>query len=197
MTALIASIAILAQPQAPVDQPTAVIGQPAPTFSVPAADGKTYDLKSYEGKFVVLEWTNKGCHFVQDHYGSGHMQSLQRLAKEKGVVWLTICTSGVGKQGYLTAGEHVEHVKAVKAEPVAVLLDTDGKVGRAYGAKTTPQMVLIDPKGTLLYNGAIDDAPKGDPSKAKNYLKLAMEEALAGKPVTTTTTRPYGCSVKY
>jgi hypothetical protein len=125
------------------------------------------------------------------------MQSLQKQAKAKGVVWLSICTSGVGKQGYMTAPEHLEHLKAVKAEPAAVLLDTDGKVGRAYGAKTTPQVVLIDPKGMLLYNGAIDDSPKGDPAKAKNYLKAAMEEALAGKPVTVTTSRPYGCSVKY
>jgi len=176
------------------------VGKPAPAFSAVGSDGKTYDLASYAGKFVVLEWLNHGCPFVKKHYGGGNMQSLQKEYTAKGVVWLSIISSAPGKQGHSTAEQAAAAIKEHGAAPTAVLLDQSGAVGKLYDAKTTPHMFIIDPKGTLIYAGAIDDQPSFDPeslANAKNYVRAALDEALAGQPVTTATTKAYGCSVKY
>jgi hypothetical protein len=149
---------------------------------------------------VVLEWVNYDCPFVAKHYDSGNMQKLQTAAVGKGVVWLAINSSAEGKQGNFTPEVIAERSKKHGAAFSAYLLDADGKVGRAYGAKTTPHMYLIDPSGTLVYAGGIDDTPSTDVEDiktAKNYVQAALDESLAGKKITTTTSKPYGCSVKY
>ena len=148
----------------------------------------------------MLEWTNNGCPFVGKHYGSGHMQKLQKDYTGKGVVWLSVNSSATGKQGYYASDKVNALLKQKGAAPSAYLLDTAGAAGRAYGAKTTPHMFIVDPKGTLIYAGGIDDTPSTDQADieaAKNFVSKALDEALAGKPVTTTSSQPYGCSVKY
>lgn len=178
----------------------AEIGEPAPAFTAKASSGKTVSLEQYKGKYVVLEWWNEGCPFVKKHYNSGNMQATQKWAKEKGVVWLTVVSSAEGKQGYLTADEANARFKERNMASEAILLDPEGTLGHLYGAKTTPHMFVIDPKGTLIYNGAIDDKPTtdlADVKTAKNYVKAAIDEAMAGKEVSTPTSRPYGCSMKY
>lgn len=175
------------------------IGAPAPTFQLVDTNGKGHSLEQYKGKWVILEWLNHGCPFVAKHY-KGNMQKLQREAKSKGVIWLSIVSSAPGKQGHFAPAKANELTKQKNAAPLAVLMDPTGKVGKMYGAKTTPHMFLIDPKGTLLYMGAIDSIRSTDVddiAKAKNYIMTALQEAMAGKPVTTPMTRPYGCSVKY
>jgi len=176
------------------------VGDAAPNFTATDTNGQTHKLSDYAGKFLVLEWHNRGCPYTQKHYNSGNMERLQREWTARGVVWLTIISSAPGKQGYVTAADENAYVKQVNAAPSAVLLDPTGTVGHLYDAKTTPHMFIINPQGILIYNGAIDDKPTSDPSdisSAKNYVSLALTEALAGKSVTTPTTRPYGCSVKY
>jgi len=173
------------------------LGNAAPAFSLPATNGKTVDLSQFKGKYVVLEWTNNGCPYVKRHYGTGNMQAMQSWAKDKGVVWLSIVSSGPGKQGFVTAEQGAELVKAQKINSAFYLLDADGKVGKTYGAKTSPHMFVIDPKGSIIYNGAIDDTPMGDAKTAKNYVKAALEEAMAGKAVSVATSQPYGCGIKY
>jgi peroxiredoxin len=178
----------------------AQVGKPAPEFTLPSANGKSIDLSQYKGKLVVLEWFNHGCPFVKKHYDSGNMQALQKEYTGKGVIWLSICSSAQGKQGYGTAEEHNTEVKTSKAAPTAVLMDADGKVGRLYGAKTTPDMFVIDKKGELAYAGAIDDHPDTDASSikgSKNYVKEALDELLKGKAVAMASTKSYGCAVKY
>jgi len=149
---------------------------------------------------VVLEWTNDGCPYVGKHYGTGNMQMLQKHYTEQGVVWLSVISSAPGHQGYVD-GERANQLTGDRqAAPTAVLLDPEGTVGRLYGAKTTPHMYIVDPEGTLIYMGGIDDVPSArwrDVENAENYVRTALDEALAGKPVTTAITRPYGCSVKY
>ena len=176
------------------------VGMAAPDFSLPNSDGKTDKLSEYKGKYVVLEWTNPECPFVRKHYESGNMQKLQAEYVKKGVVWLSIDSSAPGEQGYLD-GSDAKKAKADKyAADSALLLDPDGKVGHLYEAKNTPQMFVIDPEGKLIYSGAIDSfasADKADLSKATNYIRVALDEALAGKPVTHAQSKPYGCSVKY
>jgi Peroxiredoxin len=171
------------------------IGKPAPDFTVKDSSGAEVSLSDFRGRIVVLEWMNEGCPFVKKHYGSGHMQKLQKAAVEDGVVWLTIVSSAPGKQGHLDA----EKAAAKKADlgSTALLLDEDGKVGRAYNAKVTPEMFVIDGAGTLAYMGAIDDSPRGDPASAKNYVSAAIEAVKAGRPVDPAVTKPYGCGVKY
>jgi hypothetical protein len=176
------------------------IGAPAPTFTLPDTYGNEHSLSDYQGKWVVLEWLNYGCPFVQKHYRSGNMQKLQTEYGEQDIVWFSVVSSAPGKQGYYEPAEmnamNEEHGNAA----AAVLLDPEGTVGMAYGAKTTPQMYVIDPQGTLLYNGAIDDRPSSrlaDIEGAHNYLVQALTEAMAGEPVSQPTTQPYGCSVKY
>ena len=176
------------------------VGAPAPDFSLPDSAGKTDKLSEYKGKFVVLEWTNPECPFVRKHYESGNMQKLQTEYVNKGVVWLTIDSSAPGEQGYLD-GSDAKKAKSDKyAADSALLLDPDGKVGHLYEARNTPQMFIIDPEGKLIYSGAIDSiasADKADLAKATNYVRAALDEALAGKAVTHTQSKPYGCSVKY
>ena len=174
--------------------------QAAPSFSLPGADGKTYSLDDFKGKYVVLEWTNHQCPFVVKHYGSGNMQALQREYTGKGVVWLSIVSSAPGKEGHVDAAMAQKLTQDRNASPTAVLLDPDGKIGRLYGAKTTPHMFVINPNGVVIYAGAIDDRRSTDPadiSGATNYVKAALDEAMAGKPLTIEATPPYGCSVKY
>jgi len=176
------------------------VGEPAPTFSATDSNGNTQRLSDHKGKFVVLEWHNQGCPYTKKHYESGNMQRLQKDWTGKGVVWFTVISSAPGKQGYVTAAQENDYVKRINASPTAVLMDPQGTLGRLYGAKTTPHMYIIDPSGNLIYNGAIDDHPTADQadiSGSKNYVSAALGEALAGKPVTTASTTPYGCSVKY
>ncbi len=176
------------------------MGEPAPDFTATDTNGKVHKLSEYQGKFVVLEWTNRGCPYTQKHYNSGNMQRLQREWTSRGVVWLTVISSAPGKQGYVTASEENAYLKQANAAPTAVLLDPAGTLGHLYDAKTTPHIFIINPKGALIYNGAIDDRPTTDVSDvngAKNYVSIALEEATSGKPVSNPTSRPYGCSVKY
>ncbi len=176
------------------------VGEPAPNFTATDSNGKTHHLSDYNGKFVVLEWHNRGCPYTKKHYDTGNMQRLQRVWTGRGVIWLTVISSAPGTQGYVTPEEENAYVKKMNAVPTAVLLDPTGDLGRLYGAKTTPQMMVVNPEGILVYDGAIDDKPTSDPediADAKNYLSLALEEAMAGKPLSNPTTRPYGCSVKY
>jgi peroxiredoxin len=178
----------------------AVVGQPAPAFSLTDTNGKPESLADFQGKYVVLEWVNHDCPFVKKHYGSGNMQRLQKKYVDEGVVWLSINSSAPGKQGNYAPVKWNEMSAAAKAVPTAVLLDPEGTVGHAYGAKTTPHMYVIDPKGTLVYAGAIDDKPSTDPDDiagARNYVEEALGEAMAGKSITTASSTPYGCSVKY
>lgn len=178
----------------------AEVGKPAPNFTLKSSSGKDVSLSDFKGKVVVLEWTNSGCPFVQKHYGSGNMQKLQKDATAKGVVWLSICSSAPGKQGNLSAEEAGKTIAANGSAATAYLLDEDGKVGRLYDAKRTPEMYVINKDGTLVYHGAIDDKKTPDPADipgARNYVTAALDEVLTGKPVSAPTTEAYGCSVKY
>ncbi len=176
------------------------VGAPAPAFTATDSHGQTETLSQYRGKYVVLEWHNQGCPFTRKHYVSGNMQALQKEWTAKGVVWFTVISSAPGKQGYVTPSEENAYLEQMHAAPTAVLMDADGKIGRLYSAKTTPQMIVIDPGGRVIYDGAIDDRPTPDPGDvrgARNYLSDALTASMAGKPVETAFTRPYGCSVKY
>lgn len=178
----------------------AIVGKKAPSIELRDSNGKTVRLDAFKGKFVVLEWVNFQCPFVGKHYGSGNMQKLQKDYTQKGVVWLSICSSAQGKQGHVNGQEANELLKQKGAAPSRFLLDPAGNVGKAYGAKTTPHMFVIDPKGTVVYDGAIDDTPstdKADIATAKNYVVAALDAAMSGKKVDTAVTQPYGCSVKY
>ncbi len=178
----------------------AVIGAKAPDFTATDSNGKTQSLASYKGKIVVLEWLNRQCPFVRKHYSSGNMQTLQKTYTGKGVIWFSVISSAPGKQGYCTPEEANAFVRENGAAPSAVLLDPQGTVGRLYGAKTTPHMFIINADGILVYDGAIDDKPSTDTADvtgAKNYVRSALDEILAGRPVTVATSQPYGCSVKY
>ncbi len=176
------------------------VGEAAPDFTATDSNGEVHKLSEYQGKYVVLEWTNRGCPYTQKHYSSGNMQRLQREWTGRGVIWLTVASSAPGKQGYVTAAEENTYLKQANAAPTAVLLDPAGALGHLYDAKTTPDIFIISPKGILIYSGAIDDRPTtdlADVNGAKNYVSLALVEAESGKPVSNPTTRPYGCSVKY
>lgn len=179
---------------------SARVGAPAPAFTGTDSHGKSESLADYLGKYVVLEWHNQGCPYTKKHYVSGNMQALQKEWTAKGVVWFTVISSAPGQQGYVTAGEENDYLNKMHAVPTAALLDPDAKIARLYSAKTTPQMVVIGPKGDVIYDGAIDDRPTPDPADVKganNYVSDALTEAMAGKPVNPASTRPYGCSVKY
>jgi peroxiredoxin len=185
---------------APLLIAAAKVGDAAPDFTATASSGKTYRLSSNLGKYVVLEWHNNGCPYVGKQYNSGNMQRLQKEWTAKGVVWLTILSSAPGKQGYVTASEENGYLEKMHAAPTAALLDPTGEIGHLYDAKTSPQMVVINPQGIVIYDGAIDDKPTTDLADipgATNYVNLALEEAMAGKKIETPATRPYGCSVKY
>lgn len=177
-----------------------VIGQPAPAFTVKDGDGKTRSLSEFKGKTVVLEWTNAGCPYVQKHYNSGNMQALQKGAAKDGVVWLTLVSSAPGKQGYVSPAEAKTWKTSSGAGSTALLLDPSGQVGKAYDARTTPHMYVVDKTGKLVYMGGIDDKPTADPSSlkgAKNYVTAALSDVKAGRAVATPVSKPYGCSVKY
>ena len=176
------------------------VGSNAPDFSVTDSKGKTQSLSQYKGKYVVLEWFNPECPFVKKHYGSGNMQKLQEEFTGKGVVWLSIDSSAPGQQGHLTDEQANAKMTELKTKQTALLLDPDGKVGQTYGAKNTPHMFVINPEGKIVYEGAIDSKPSSNASdipSSTNYVKVALEESMAGKTVSTANTKPYGCSVKY
>jgi len=178
----------------------AVIGQPAPAFSAVDASGKPVSLADFKGKHVVLEWVNPGCPYVQKHYNSGNMPATQKAATAKGVTWLAISSTSKDAWDYKQPKELVGWIQGKGGAPSATLMDDSGKIGRAYGARTTPHMYLIDPQGRLLYAGAIDSKPTSNPADiagATNYVNQAIGEALAGKAVSQPTTRAYGCSIKY
>lgn len=176
------------------------VGSAAPDFSVTDSKGKTQSVSQYKGKYVVLEWFNPGCPFVKKHYGGGNMQKLQKEYIDKGVVWLSVDSSAPGKEGNLTAEQAEKQMSEWKMHATALVLDEDGKAGKAYGAKNTPHMFVINPEGKIIYAGAIDSKATPNPADipaATNYVKAALDEAMAGKPVGTANTKPYGCSVKY
>ncbi len=176
------------------------IGRPAPDFSLSDTQGKNYSLSQYKGKFVVLEWFNFDCPFVGKHYNSGNMQNLQKIYRDKDVIWLSINSSAAEKEGFYPADE-INRIALEKGmSSTAILLDPQGKVGKLYGAKTTPHMFVINPEGELIYQGAIDDKPSVDPADialAQNYVQAALDAAMAGESVVVPSTKSYGCSVKY
>ena len=177
-----------------------VIGQPAPAFTATDTKGVSHSLSDFRGKTVVLEWTNHDCPYVKKHYETGNMQALQKDATGDGVVWLTIISSAPGKQGYVSPEEADGLTASRDAAPTAVLLDSEGTVGKEYSARTTPHMFVIDPEGTLVYMGGIDDRPtsaKADVQGARNYVREALTAVESGQEVPQSTSRPYGCSVKY
>jgi peroxiredoxin len=181
-------------------QAAATVGQPAPTFTALATTGSNVSLDDHRGKIVVLEWTNHECPYVRKHYESGNMQALQKEARAKDIVWLTVISSAPGEQGHVTAARAEELTRSRQAVPTAVLLDPQGTVGRMYDAKVTPHMYVINAKGVLMYAGAIDDRPttrRADVQTAQNYVRVALEAVMAGQPVKTPITRAYGCTVKY
>ena len=189
---LLAAAAVWAQ--------TATVGQPAPAFELVDAKGRVVKLSDFKGRHVVLEWTNPGCPFVLKHYGAQNMQGLQKEAKAKDVVWLSISSTAPGHADYLGPGALAAQYQVWGASATALLLDDSGKVGRAYGARTTPHMYVVDPKGVLVYAGGIDDKRSANPEdvkNAKNYVRAALGESLAGKPVSIPSAAPYGCSIKY
>jgi peroxiredoxin len=176
------------------------LGKPAPLFTATDSNGKSWSLAGLRGKVVVLETTNHDCPYVGKHYRSGNMQAQQREAAAEGVIWLTVASSAPGKQGYVTATQANEIVATRHAAPAAVLLDPESAIARAYGATVTPHMYIIDASGVLVYKGGIDSiatADRDDIPRAKQYVRAALAELLAGKPVTDASTRPYGCNLKY
>lgn len=176
------------------------VGQPAPTFSLTDSNGKTRSLEEFKGKTVVLEWTNAECPFVKKHYGSGNMQAQQKEATAAGVVWLSINSGAPGKQGQLDGAGANALIKTSNGAQTAYLLDPEGSTGKAYGAKTTPHMYVIDGQGVLRYMGGIDSIQSADAAdipKATQYVKQALAELATGKPVSVPVSQPYGCSVKY
>ena len=176
------------------------VGQPAPDFTGVDSNGNQHTLSQYQGKTVVLEWTNHDCPYVKKHYNSGNMQKLQKQATTDGVVWLSIISSRPGKQGHVSGGKANDLTRSRNAAPTAVILDETSAIGRLYGAKTTPHMYIIDKTGQLVYMGGIDSIPSSDEADiagAKNYVRAALDAMTAGKTIEDSITRPYGCSVKY
>ena len=176
------------------------VGQPAPEFTLTDSNGTSHNLSDFKGKFVVLEWLNHGCPFVQKHYDGGNMQGLQKEYTGKDVVWLSIVSSAPGKQGHMSPEETNKTKEEKGSAATAILIDEDGTVGKLYDAKVTPELYVINPEGVLVYMGAIDDKKSvdaADVAGAKNYVKQALDEAMAGQPVSEPTSEAYGCSVKY
>ncbi len=200
MTRLLNFLSISIALIAPVLAHSAEVGAPAPAFTATDSNGKSHTLAQYKGKYVVLEWLNYDCPFVKKHYGAKNMQALQKTYTGKGVVWLSVISSGKGQQGNFPA-EKINQMSTERgASPSAILLDSKGEMGRSYGAKTTPHMFVIDPQGRLVYVGAIDDRPTSDAQDiagAKNYVAMALDESMAGKPVSVASTKSYGCGVHY
>jgi len=177
-----------------------VLGRPAPNFTLADANGRNVSLADFRGRTVVLEWNNPQCPFTRKHYDSGNMQRTQAAAAQAGVVWLTINSSGPGKQGHVNAAGARAYLSSSRATPAHYLLDPAGQVGRLYDARTTPHMFVINGAGTLVYAGAIDDRPTANPEDvqgARNHVLAALADVRAGRAVSVPTSRPYGCSVKY
>lgn len=179
---------------------SAKVGEKAPDFTLMSHDGNKHSLSDFAGKKVVLEWINYDCPFVVKHYSTKNMQNLQKEYTDKGVVWLTICSSAPGKQGHFDVAEISKRMKELKSANTAYLIDESGDVGRKYNARTTPNMFVISEDGTLQYAGAIDSKSTANPddvNDADNYVKMALDALFSGKEVITKSTKPYGCSVKY
>ncbi|WP_043318596.1 thioredoxin family protein [Microbulbifer sp. HZ11] len=195
----ISSVALFALPA--LAMAVAVPGEQAPAFSEVDAKGETRSLEDYKGQWLVLEWFNKDCPYVKKHYGSGNMQALQKKYTDQDINWLTVISSAKGKQGYLEPAQALEVAESHKlAASAPFLLDTDGSMGRAYGAKTTPHMFIINPEGQVVYAGAIDDNDSANPAvipTSNNYVAAAFDAALKGEQVAVASSRAYGCSVKY
>lgn len=175
-------------------------GEAAPDFTLNGVDGKSYKLSQFKGKTVVLEWFNKDCPYVRKFYDSKTMQNLQKEQTGKGVVWLAIISSAAGKEGHMAAADAAKLMTEKGMAATALLLDDKGAVGKAYSAKTTPHMYVIDKAGKLAYQGAMDDRPSAMPKSlegAQNYVTAALTSLEKGEPVKTASTTPYGCSVKY
>lgn len=178
----------------------AEVGKQAPDFTLTDSKGKTHKLSDYKGKIVVLEWVNYDCPFVKKHYESGNMQKLQKEMIAKGVIWLSICSSAEGKQGHFTNDEIAARIDKYKALQTAYLIDEPGEIGKLYGARTTPNMFVIDGEQTLVYAGAIDDKPtadQNDVTTAVNYIREAIKALLGSTEIKVRTSKPYGCSIKY
>lgn len=178
----------------------ATVGKPAPDFTLTDVNGKAVKLADFKGKHVVLEWHNPACPFVVKHYDTSNMQGLQNKYDAKDTVWLTINSTNPDHKDFMSNDKLKGYITEKKATPDGYMADADGKVGQAYGAKTTPHMYIINPAGMLVYNGAIDDkrgTSKDEVKSARNFVVAALDESRAGKPITTATTQPYGCSVKY
>ena len=209
LAAAVLTLAACQQAEAPASAPateaapavaTPGQAQAAPAFTLTDSEGVQRSLSDLRGQTVVIEWNNEGCPYVQKHYSSGAMQALQREAVADGVVWLTVISSAPGFQGYKTGPQAKQWKAKVGAASSDVLLDPKGTVGRAYGARTTPHMYVVDKAGTLVYMGGIDDKASADPDSlkgARNYVVAALADVKAGRPVAQAATRPYGCSVKY
>ena len=193
--------AALALPALPMTAfAAATVGQAAPDFELRDAGGKAVKLSDFKGRHVVLEWTNPGCPFVVKHYGSQNMQGLQKEFTAKNVVWLGISSTARGAADHLEPAALSAQYRQWGAAPTALLMDDAGNVGKAYGAKTTPHMYVVDPAGKLVYAGGIDDKRSSNPADipgAKNHVRAALGDSLAGKPVATPAAPPYGCSIKY
>jgi alkyl hydroperoxide reductase subunit AhpC len=176
------------------------VNQPAPAFSAQGANGKPINLSDYQGKTVVLEWTNQDCPFVKKHYDSGNIPRLQKEAAAKGVVWLQVISSAPGEQGQVDGPTAIKANEYRGATPAGIVLDPQGKVGKLYGAQTTPHIFIIDPQGKLAYKGGIDSiasSNQADIAKAEPYVSNAIKALTSGQKVAQSSTRPYGCSVKY
>ncbi|MBP6502997.1 MAG: thioredoxin family protein [Rhodoferax sp.] len=179
---------------------TPSVGQPAPAFSLTDTAGKTVQLADFRGRHVVLEWVNPGCPYVRKHYSSANMQGTQKDVTAQGVVWLAINSTENASTDYLAPAQMGRWMQSQQATATHTLMDEDGTVGKAYGARTTPHMYIVDPAGKLIYAGGIDSVPSSrvdDIKTAVNYVKQGVREALAGQPIRAATTRPYGCSIKY
>jgi peroxiredoxin len=176
------------------------VGSAAPDFSAPDANGKTQSLSEYKGKYVVLEWFNPECPFVKKHYGGGNMQKLQDEFTGKGVVWLTVDSNAPGTEGSITAEQAKKIMDSWKTKQTALVLDPESKIAKLYGAKNTPNMVIINPEGKIVYEGAIDSKASPNPAdipSSTNYVKAALDESLGGKAVSKAQTKPYGCHITY
>ncbi|MBC5765064.1 thioredoxin family protein [Ramlibacter albus] len=176
------------------------VGQPAPDFTLKDTGGKPVKLSDFRGRYVVLEWTNPGCPYVRKHYNSGNMADTQQHATGKGVVWLAINSTERDAYDYLEPAKLAGWLQERKSRPSAILMDEEGTTGRAYGARTTPHMYIVDPQGRLVYAGGIDSIASSNPDdikRATNYVRVSLDEALSGKAISNPVTRPYGCSIKY
>ncbi len=199
-TSSLAAAALLATTRQAWAQQTATVGQAAPNFSAKDVNGKAVALADFKGKTVVLEWVNPGCPYVRKHYDGGNMQGTQQDALAKNVVWLAVNSTATDHPDYLTPPKLAAWMKDKKAPATHTLMDEDGKIGKAYGARTTPHLYIVDGKGMLVYAGGIDSIPSASASdipKATNFVKVSLSELAGGKPVSNGVTRPYGCSVKY